>query len=87
MATPLVITEYSKGYQGNGGGANRLTGGGGGGFGALDHKKASARILAEIKAKKAVGRPLRAAVVAAAAAPRSSRARPIRHRLSQQRGP
>lgn len=53
MATPLVITEYSKGYQGNGGGANRLTVGGGGGFGALDHKKASARILAEIKAKKA----------------------------------
>ena len=52
QAPELVITEFSQGYKGNGGGGQRLMGGNGGGN-SLDHKNAASCILAKIKARKA----------------------------------
>ena len=82
MATPLVITEYSKGYQGNGGGANRLTVGGGGAS-ALDHKNCN--VLAEISEE---GGKEAAAGGSSSGGSASQQSRPLhRHRLRHQRGP
>lgn len=54
QAPELVITEFSQGYKGCGGAAQRLMGGNApGGVNSIDHKKAAGSILAEIKARKA----------------------------------
>ena len=70
-APELVITEFSAGYRGNGGGGNYLQdhhrGRFGGGVHSLDHKKAATAQLAQIKVRKAAKAAAEAAAAGGAA--------------------